>query len=251
MGTHAAAGKIWTKIELDELVVEDEFRLRGLEVTRLDTFIDAAFAFVLTILVISFDEIPSNYDELMAAVKRIPAFGFSFFFLMTYWQFHRRWSRCFGLENPKTILLSLSLIFVMLVYVYPIRIMLEAFFYEVSGGYLPSIFQIENNDELRGVMVFFAAGFFSMSIILNRLWRAAVIESDALALNEIELLRTQRAVRGWIVVASFAPISVLLALFLPDTWVPLAGYVYIIAFIIAGLLPRYLKWSNEQALGAN
>ena len=79
MGTHAAAGKIWTKIELDELVVEDEFRLRGLEVTRLDTFIDAAFAFVLTILVISFDEIPSNYDELMTAVKRIPAFGFSFF----------------------------------------------------------------------------------------------------------------------------------------------------------------------------
>jgi hypothetical protein len=41
--------------------------LRGLEVTRLDTFVDAAFAFALTRLVISFDEIPSGISEKLAA----------------------------------------------------------------------------------------------------------------------------------------------------------------------------------------
>ncbi|MCZ6500144.1 MAG: hypothetical protein O6844_06605, partial [Gammaproteobacteria bacterium] len=77
MTTHATSDKKWTEAELDSLLVEDRFRLRGLEVTRLDTFIDAAFAFVLTLLIISFDEIQSTYAELMVAVKRIPAFACS------------------------------------------------------------------------------------------------------------------------------------------------------------------------------
>ena len=41
MDTHATAGKQWTETELDSLTVACQFRLRGLEVTRLDTFIDA------------------------------------------------------------------------------------------------------------------------------------------------------------------------------------------------------------------
>ena len=85
MSTHATAGKQWTETELDGLTTEDHFRLRGLEVTRLDTFIDAAFAFVLTLLVISFDEIPSTYAEMLAAVKRIPGFAASFAVLMMFW----------------------------------------------------------------------------------------------------------------------------------------------------------------------
>ena len=41
MDTHATAGKQWTETELDSLTVASQFRLRGFEVTRLDTFIDA------------------------------------------------------------------------------------------------------------------------------------------------------------------------------------------------------------------
>jgi len=84
MTTHATSEKQWTQTELNGLPVEEQFRLRGLEVTRLDTFIDAAFAFVLTLLIISFDEIPSTYPELMLAVKRIPAFAFSFMIVMMF-----------------------------------------------------------------------------------------------------------------------------------------------------------------------
>ena len=125
MNTHAAAGKRWTDKELDDLTVENQFRLRGLEVTRLDTFVDAAFAFVLTLLVISFDDIPSDIPEMLAAAKRIPGFAASFAILMMFWLQHRQWSRRYGLENTGTILHSLTLIFVMLVYVYPLRMVSE------------------------------------------------------------------------------------------------------------------------------
>ncbi len=40
MNTHATAGKQWAETELDSLTVASQFRLRGLEVTRLGTFID-------------------------------------------------------------------------------------------------------------------------------------------------------------------------------------------------------------------
>ena len=99
MNTHATAGKRWTAEALDGLTVENDFRLRGQESSRLDTFVDAAFAFVLTLLVISFDEIPSSYPEMLEAVKRIPGFAASFAVLMMFWLQHRLWSRRFGLER--------------------------------------------------------------------------------------------------------------------------------------------------------
>lgn len=42
--------------------------------TRIETFVDAAFAFAFTMLVISIDEIPSSPVELFELSKDIPAF---------------------------------------------------------------------------------------------------------------------------------------------------------------------------------
>ncbi len=246
MTTHATADKQWTETELDSLTVESQFRLRGLEVTRLDTFIDAAFAFVLTLLVISFDEIPSNYTELMAAVKRVPAFAFSFGILVMFWHRHRRLSRRYGLENSRTILLSLALVFVVLVYVYPLRIIFEAMFFDLSGGYLPSSFRIQSIGELRGMFVFYSIGFFAMSLIISQLYRAAMRSSTSLALNQFELRITRLGMQAWAVAASFGALSILLALVLPDAWVPVAGYMYFPLVPTMGL-PGFLdRRSNAE-----
>ncbi|MDP9097580.1 MAG: hypothetical protein M3N48_01105 [Verrucomicrobiota bacterium] len=59
---------------LDALPRLDGFRLRGLEMTRLETFIDAAFAFAVTLVVIAADRIPDDIDTLPAAFKNVPAF---------------------------------------------------------------------------------------------------------------------------------------------------------------------------------
>jgi uncharacterized membrane protein len=239
MTTHATSGKQWTETELDGLAVEDQFRLRGLEVTRLDTFIDAAFAFVLTLLIISFDEIPSTYAELLAAVKRVPAFACSFLVIMMFWLRHRRLSRRYGLENSKTILLSLALVFVVLVYVYPLRIIFEAMFYSVSDGYLPSSFRIVNIDELRWIFVFYSLGFFAMSLIISQLYRVALQSSTALALNQFERRITKLGMQVWAVAASFGPLVILLMFVLPDAWITRVGYVYFGLFF-AMQLPGYL-----------
>ncbi len=239
MTTHATAGKQWTEAELDSLTVESQFRLRGLEVTRLDTFIDAAFAFVLTLLIISFDEIPSNYAEMMAAAKRIPAFAASFAMLMMFWLQHRRWSRRYGIENLSSILLSLTLIFVVLVYVYPLRMIFEGLFSNLSGGYLPTSFSITSYDQARTLIVFYSVGFFAMSLLISQLYRTAMRSSTLLALNQVELRKTRFHVQFWGLAASFGLLSILLALVLPDGWITVAGYMWF-ALIPAMLLPSYL-----------
>ncbi len=239
MNTHATASKRWTEKELDNLAVENQFRLRGLEVTRLDTFVDAAFAFVLTLLVISFDEIPSNIPEMLAAVKRIPGFAASFIVLMMFWLQHRLWSRRYGLENFKTILHSLTLIFVALVYVYPLRMVFEGMFANLTGGFLSTSYQIETYNDLRMIFVFYSVGFLAMSLLVSQLYRTASRNSTLLALNQIERRKTRIEMHVWMLAASFGLLSIFLALILPDAWVLAAGYMYF-ALIPAMGLPAFL-----------
>ena len=132
----------WSEKDLEKLPRKQGFRLRGLEMTRLETFIDAAFAFAITILVISINDLPKNYQELVRALKDIPAFAGSFAIIMSVWVSHRKWSRRYGLEDMISILISLVLIFIMLVYVYPLKLLFSVLFAWISGGWLPSQFSL-------------------------------------------------------------------------------------------------------------
>jgi hypothetical protein len=49
--------------DLDSLPRLGGFRVRGLEMTRLETFIDAAFAFAITMLVIAAQQIPDDIER--------------------------------------------------------------------------------------------------------------------------------------------------------------------------------------------
>jgi uncharacterized membrane protein len=226
MSTHATASKQWVESDLERLPVERNVRLRGLEVTRLDTFIDAAFAFVLTLLVISFDEIPSNFDEMVLAIKRIPGFFASFCALMMFWLSHRRWSRRYGLESNRTVLLSLAVIFMVLVYVYPLRMIFEGMFSSISNGYFASNLQLQTNAEVRGMFLFYSIG------------SGVMINKDALGLNQDEIFATKLDITNWFIIAIFSLISITIALTVGDGLVALAGYVYFLMFAVLPLASR-------------
>ena len=158
----------------------------------------------------------------------------SFAMLMVFWLRHRRWSRRYGLENSETILLSVALILVVLVYVYPLRVIFELLFSSISGGYLATSFEIETYDEARGILVFYSGGVLALSLLFNQLYRATLRGSTSLALNKIELRVTKVNMQVWTLVASFALLSILLALVVPDAWVSVAGYMY---FALFALMP--------------
>ncbi len=206
--------------------MSDGFRLRGAEMTRLETFVDAAFAFAMTMVVISVNEVPADYPELLEALKRVPAFAVSFTLIMMFWFGHRSWSRRYGLEDGRSIALSLALIFIMLVYVFPLRLMLSAFFAWVSGGWLQSDFVVHDIREITGLFVVYGIGFCAMAGSLALLYRHAGSAADALGLDAAERVMTEHQSVVWTVQAATGLASAAFAGLLPTVIGIWAGFIY-------------------------
>ena len=94
--------------------------------TRIETFVDAAFAFALIMLVISIGEIPKSPPERYELSRAIRAFVFSALIIGAVWLAHAKSSCTIGLQDSITMFLSLALVNLMLVYVYPIKLMMQA-----------------------------------------------------------------------------------------------------------------------------
>jgi hypothetical protein len=204
-----------------------------MEMTRLETFTDAAFAFAVTLLVIGGgDSVPVNFDEMLQAMKQVPAFAASFANIMLFWYAHHIWSRRFGLDDTPSILLSLLLIFVVLIYVYPLKAIYSGAIEFFSNGYFSSYFGLRSIADLRDLFVIFGVGFAGLSGIIVLLNRRAYAVRDTLALNALELFDLQTEKTHWNMNVIVALMSVLMALFLPDRWVVLAGMFYGVFAII-------------------
>lgn len=219
---------------LDNLKIEKYFTLRGLETTRLDTFIDAAFAFATTMLIISIGNIPKNFHDLILAFKGIPSFLASFTSVIFIWLGHRKWSRRFGIENNFTLLLSLCLVFVLMIYIYPLRLIFSAFFSWVSEGFFPSEFTISTGKELTGLFVFYGLGFSTISFLLGSLNYYSLKIRDEIHLGQIEILLTKLEMTNWFVLSIAAFISTLIALLMPLKIGQYAGFIY---FFLPVLMP--------------
>src|SRR5207249_9928348 len=96
-------------------------RLRGIEMTRLETFTDAAFAFAITMLVIAAQQIPDYIKTLLGAFKIVPVFIASIIVLGIFWRGHWLWSRRYGLEDGVSIFISWAMIVTILIYIYPLK----------------------------------------------------------------------------------------------------------------------------------
>ena len=224
-----------------------EYRIRGAEVTRMDTFVDAAFAFALTLLVISFDEIPTSLEELLIALKATPAFAVSFAQLVMFWLGHRRWSRIYGLESGVTIIFSLTLVFIALVYVFPLRIVYAVFFEWISGGWLVSSFDISSIGELTALFVIYGIGFFAFSLCILLLYTAAYFSRE-LDLSSAERQLTRAEISGWTILSLTGLASAVLAWALPGELTGWSGMVY--AWLGLAMPLNYwwfgLRWKRRQ-----
>ncbi len=192
------------------------FRIRGASQTRVDAFVDAAFAFAVTLLVISIGHVPQSVEDLVQALKGVPAFAASFYVISRLWLAHRRWSRHYGIEDAYGTRLSLWLVFLLLVYVYPLRMVADLTLSSFSGGWLEEIpVAVRDVTELRTIYVVFGAGYALTAAIFVLLNRHALGLADELDLSPSERIRTRAVVTRWTGVIVVACASIVLALVLP------------------------------------
>ena len=193
------------------------FRQRGQQVTRLETFVDAAFAFSLTLLVIVFDDLPDSVAELRAALRQVPAFAFCFAMLAMFWAAHNRWSRRFGLEDARSTLLSLGMVFVVMIYVYPLRMVASGAMAFFTDGWAPSASRIDPARgmlDLQTMFMVYAVGFGVLSWLLWGLNAHALREADALGLDALERHETRNEIGIHRILVASAVLSLLGSLLL-------------------------------------
>src|SRR5947208_1993743 len=165
--------------DLDALPRLRGFRLRGMEMTRLETFIDAAFAFAISMLVIAAQQIPDNIEALLAAFKNVPTFVCSIAVLGIYWRGHWLWSRRYGLEDSVSILISWAMIVTILIFIYPLKAIFGAMWYFISSGQIGQPFSLHTTvSQARTIFAIYALGLIAISaeILLLKIGRASCRE---------------------------------------------------------------------------
>jgi uncharacterized membrane protein len=211
--------------------MSDGYLHRGAETTRLEAFVDASFAFSLSVLVIAGNTVPGSISQLLISLKGIPAFAACFLLIVQFWRSHSSWSRRFGLDDDRCLFLSLLLIFFILIFIYPMRMVFASLFNALSGGYFPMGFEINSLWEFRALFVIFGVAFLCMAATMSALYRHALSKGAELALEQKEKALTMITIRQWDFVVIISCLSILLASFLPKfleggVGMGLPGFIY-------------------------
>jgi uncharacterized membrane protein len=134
---------------------------------RLDNFTDAAFAFAVTLLVIGGSEAPTNVAMLRAAVAEVPAFAIGFAVIAMFWSAHVRWRRIRGEGDWISAVLSILLVFLVLIYVQPLRAMARSLSTFLGGGGTPF------SGDIGDLFLIYGAGFILMAATMAALFAEA------------------------------------------------------------------------------
>lgn len=214
--------------------------------TRLETFIDAAFAFAVTMMVIASDRVPDDITSLLAAFRNVPAFVGSVVVLGIFWRGHWLWSRRYGLEDGVSRFISWALLVTVLIYIYPLKALFGSMFYLLTGGQLGQALGVRTEAQARALFSIYALGFTAISIsVLLLHWRAWRLRVP-LRLNDWEQTLTRDQIRGWSVPMSVGIIAFILAVTLPIRHISWSGWIY---FSMALLVPIHQRLLRRRRPG--
>ncbi|WP_296815924.1 TMEM175 family protein [Brevundimonas sp.] len=204
-----------------------EKRIRPTETKRLDAFVDAAFAFAVSLLIIAGGEPPRSFEELMTALGRIPAFAMGFALIVMFWLGHRQFGRLAPRRDGVSVVLSLAIVFMALIYVFPLRMLTDAAAHFLSGGILPGGVTIDSYADLAGVYTVYGVGFAVLGVLYCLLYRHAARRSDQLGVAAEDLDDVRSWAGVWAIIALSGVVSALVAQVFPLHLFPgLPGFCY-------------------------
>ncbi|GAB2567935.1 DUF1211 domain-containing protein [Dyella jejuensis] len=223
----------------------DAAHVGRVEAHRLDGFIDAAFAFAVSVMAIAGAETPHSLHDLLRALDRIPAFACSFATLMIFWHRHVRWRDRFRLHDAASITLSLMLIFFALIFVYPLNMLFQAMFASFYGAFahapLPDAPDIGSMHELKALYICYGLAYACMAGCLAWLYRHSIRRSRLARVEGIEARETFYTLLGSVAVAAA---SLLAAWLMPSSgaWDGVPGFLYVLLTPVYWLAGR---WSRQ------
>lgn len=223
------------------------FRWRSHEVSRIEGFSDAGFAFAVTLLVVSL-EVPQTFTELWEKLQGFAAFALCFAALFYVWFEQHAFFRRYGLKDNFTLWMNGALIFVVLSYVYPLKFLFSLLvklfttgsimIHQADGALVPMIL----NDQFPRLMIIYGLGYLTVSLIFVLLFRHALGKRAELELNAVEELLTRSSIRSHLINISVALLSIALVVLTDNS--SLAGMIY----MSIGLLQFLNGWITGRRM---
>jgi uncharacterized membrane protein len=176
----------------------DGFRWRSHEVSRIEGFSDAVFGFAVTLLIVSL-EVPKTSTELLDTMRGFGSFFATFVILAGMWYAQFSFFRRYGLEDRKTMLLNLVLLFTVLFFVYPLKFLFASLFRDPRlRGMVTTPHGLERiilPEHKPVIFAIFGTGFIAIFTVFLLLYRHAYAQRERLGLNEFEIFETRHTIR--------------------------------------------------------
>ena len=201
--------------------------IRPVETQRLDAFVDASFAFAVSLLIIAGAEPLNDFGDLVRAMGRIPAFAAGFGLVVMFWLGHRNFGRLSPVRDSWSATLSLAIVFTILIYVFPLRLLTEAGMNYFSGGRLPGGGLIQSFDHLRAIYTIYGIGFAFLSWLYFLLFGHALKRGALCGLAEEDRDEAEESRNIWGLIAGVGLMSAASAWIIPMSvapWIP--GFAY-------------------------
>ena len=223
----------------DQLVgLDPNFRYRGLNQTRIETFSDAVFAVAFTLVVLS-SAVPETFSELRKSIHDIIPSFICIVLIVVIWYQHYVYYLRYGLQNTKTVTINTFLLFLLLIYVYPLKF-LARFLVELYGGLIfgrPDNFMNNfggemNSENMTLLMTAYGAGATLIFMSMTWLYREAYKKREELELNEYETFSTKVSLWQNLLMSTIPFLSTIVAFLHPFGYGSLnfaiAGFIYML-----------------------
>jgi len=191
----------------------------GEELTRIEGLSDAVFGFAITLLIVS-TEVPRTYEELIGTLQGFIAFAICFLLLMGMWYKHYLYFRRYNLDDTRSIILTMVLLFIVLFYTYPLKFVFMSIF---GGPKYRTV--VDTVDHLSILFTIYGAGFIAVYIVFTLMYYHAYQMRDTLKLTELEIWDTNHEWHESLMSCGVGLVSVLVAN-LGEPWVYFSGAAY-------------------------
>lgn len=183
---------------------EGDFRIRGKEISRVEGLSDAVFGFAITLLAISL-EVPKTSREVLHALRGVGAFAVTFLLLFNLWRMQYTFFRRYGLEDKTVVMLTGALLFVLLLFVYPLRFIMGVMDERLLSllGFPDPTFDrtaVLPPRDFAIMLGAFGLGMAAVFGVFNAMYRHAYALRDSLQLDAIERFDTAEQLRASAVV---------------------------------------------------
>jgi uncharacterized membrane protein len=189
---------------------------------RLEGFSDAVFAFAVTLLVVSL-EVPRTAEELFTAIRGFPAFGICLGFLALIWFEHSRYFRAYPLTDGVTVALNILLLFVLLLYVYPLKFLFTVLMDQLLWRAPDTA--VRTLENFHALMTIYGLGFLALNGILVLMKLNARRHAVVLGLGPRDLALLAGGIARNVANGLVALVSVFIALFTADNGL-FGGFIY-------------------------